>query len=74
MRRQRHAKIVATVEPASSAPEKLRELFLVGVDVLRPLLQSSRRSQNPGPLQVSRTPGSSMCIGPKHQLAAAGAQ
>jgi hypothetical protein len=28
MRRQRHAKIVATVGPASASPDKLRELFL----------------------------------------------
>ncbi len=35
MRRNRHAKIVATVGPASSAPEKLRELFHAGVDTFR---------------------------------------
>ena len=35
MRRERHAKIVATVGPASSSPEKLRELFLAGVDTFR---------------------------------------
>jgi pyruvate kinase len=35
MRRHRHAKIVATVGPASASPEKLRELFLAGVDVFR---------------------------------------
>ena len=35
MRRQRHAKIVATVGPASSSPERLRELFLSGVDTFR---------------------------------------
>lgn len=35
MRRHRHAKIVATIGPASSAPEKLRELFLAGADVFR---------------------------------------
>ena len=35
MRRTRHAKIVATVGPASSSPEKLRELFLAGVDTFR---------------------------------------
>ena len=28
MRRQRYAKIVATIGPASSGPERLRELFL----------------------------------------------
>jgi len=35
MRRLRRAKIVATVGPASSTPERLRELFLAGVDVFR---------------------------------------
>jgi len=35
MRRHRHAKIVATVGPASNTPEKLKELFLAGVDVFR---------------------------------------
>ena len=35
MRRQRHAKIVATIGPASSSPERLRELFLAGADVFR---------------------------------------
>jgi pyruvate kinase len=35
MRRQRHAKIVATVGPASAWPDKLRELFLAGVDTFR---------------------------------------
>jgi pyruvate kinase len=30
MRRHRHAQIVATIEPSSAAPEKLRELFLAG--------------------------------------------
>ena len=35
MRRDRHAKIVATVGPASSSPEMLRQLFLAGVDTFR---------------------------------------
>ena len=35
MRRQRHAKIVATVGPASNSPEMLRTLFLTGVDTFR---------------------------------------
>ena len=35
MRRYRHAKIVATVGPASSSPEMLRLLFLAGVDTFR---------------------------------------
>ena len=35
MRRQRRAKIVATVGPASAGPEVLRELFLAGADVFR---------------------------------------
>ena len=35
MRRQRHAKIVATLGPASSSPERIRELFLAGADVFR---------------------------------------
>src|SRR3954468_11864803 len=35
MRRHRHAKIVATIGPASSSPERLRELFLAGADVFR---------------------------------------
>lgn len=35
MRRHRHAKIVATVGPASSTPDKLKALFLAGVDTFR---------------------------------------
>jgi pyruvate kinase len=35
MRRYRHAKIVATVGPASASPEMLRQLFLAGVDTFR---------------------------------------
>ena len=35
MRRHRRAKIVATVGPASSSPEMLKELFLAGVDTFR---------------------------------------
>ncbi len=35
MRRHRHAKIVATVGPASASPAVLRALFLAGVDTFR---------------------------------------
>jgi pyruvate kinase len=35
MRRHRHAKIVATIGPASSSPDKLRQLFMAGADVFR---------------------------------------
>src|SRR5208283_3513711 len=35
LRRTRNAKIVATLGPASSAPETVRRLFLAGVDVFR---------------------------------------
>ena len=35
VRRGRRAKIVATLGPASSAPEMIRKLFLAGVDVFR---------------------------------------
>ena len=35
MKRNRRAKIVATVGPASSSPEMLKKLFLAGVDVFR---------------------------------------
>ncbi|MEL6374504.1 MAG: pyruvate kinase [Pseudomonadota bacterium] len=35
MKRNRRAKIVATVGPASNTPEKLRQLFHAGVDVFR---------------------------------------
>jgi pyruvate kinase len=35
MRRQRSAKIVATLGPASSSPERIRALFDAGVDVFR---------------------------------------
>lgn len=35
MRRQRRAKIVATVGPASASPDMLRRLFMAGVDTFR---------------------------------------
>ena len=35
MRRQRHAKIVATLGPSSASKEMIRALFLAGVDVFR---------------------------------------
>src|SRR5919199_4246242 len=35
MRRSRHAKIVATLGPASSSPEMIRALFDAGADVFR---------------------------------------
>src|SRR3569623_98910 len=35
MLRKRRAKIVATVGPASSSPDRLRDLFLAGVDTFR---------------------------------------
>ena len=35
MRRQRNAKIVATLGPASSAPAMIESLFRSGVDVFR---------------------------------------
>ena len=35
MRRQRHAKIVATLGPSSATVEMIRSLFLAGVDVFR---------------------------------------
>jgi len=35
MRRHRHAKIVATIGPASSTPERLQDLFFAGADVFR---------------------------------------
>ena len=44
MRRNRHAKIVATVGPASASPEMLKALFLAGVDVFR--LNFSHGTQN----------------------------
>src|SRR5690606_29583281 len=35
MRRQRRARILATLGPASSTPERIRELFEAGADVFR---------------------------------------
>lgn len=35
MRRNRHARILATLGPASSTPERIRELFAAGADVFR---------------------------------------
>ena len=35
MHRGRHAKIVATLGPASTSPEMIRKLFEAGVDVFR---------------------------------------
>ena len=35
MRRNRNAKIVATLGPASSSPEKIQALFAAGADVFR---------------------------------------
>jgi len=35
MKRQRHSRILATLGPASSTPERIRELFEAGADVFR---------------------------------------
>ncbi|MDA1071288.1 MAG: pyruvate kinase, partial [Proteobacteria bacterium] len=43
MRRQRQAKIVATLGPATSSPEAIRALFEAGADVFR--LNMSHGSQ-----------------------------
>nr|WP_245570221.1 MULTISPECIES: pyruvate kinase [Bradyrhizobium] len=43
LRRSRHAKIVATVGPASAEPEKIRALYLSGVDTFRLNSRNPRR-------------------------------
>lgn len=45
MRRQRNAKIVATLGPASSSPEMIRGLFEAGADVFR-LNSAMARTRN----------------------------
>ena len=48
MRRHRHAKIVATVGPASAAPDKLRALFEAGVDTFRLNFSHGTRDDHAG--------------------------
>ena len=43
MRRERFTKIVATLGPASSSPERLRALFEAGPNVATILVKRSRR-------------------------------
>jgi pyruvate kinase len=49
------AKIVATIGPASQAPEKLRELMLAGMDVVRVNMSHGSHESHAATIQTART-------------------
>lgn len=51
MRRSRHAKIVATLDPASSTPEVIGALFDAGADVFRFDFSQGESRRAPGALR-----------------------
>ena len=51
MRRTRNAKIVATLGPASSDKETVRQLFLAGVDVFRLNFSHGKHADHAGNVQ-----------------------
>ncbi|MBO0738811.1 MAG: pyruvate kinase [Alphaproteobacteria bacterium] len=55
MRRRRSAKIVATLGPASSTPERIRALFEAGVDVFRLNFSHGTHEDHLGRIEVIRT-------------------
>jgi pyruvate kinase len=54
MRRQRNAKIIATLGPISSSPEVIRALFLAGVDVFRLNFSHGTAEQHRERLEIIR--------------------
>src|SRR5690348_18330210 len=54
MRRRRSAKIVATLGPATSTPEKISELFAAGVDVFRLNFSHGKREDHRACLDTIR--------------------
>ncbi len=57
MRRQRKAKIVATLGPASSTPEQIRALFEAGADVFRLNFSHGEQSEQKARLEIIRQIG-----------------
>jgi pyruvate kinase len=54
MKRNRYSKIVATLGPASSKPEQIRDLFLAGVDVFRMNFSHGTQAEHKQRLDVIR--------------------
>ncbi len=54
MRRQRKAKIVATLGPASSTPEQIRALFTAGADVFRLNFSHGEQSEQKARIDIIR--------------------
>jgi pyruvate kinase len=50
----RRAKIVATIGPASSSPERLRSLLLAGMDVARVNMSHGDHAQHSSTIQITR--------------------
>lgn len=55
MRRQRNAKIIATLGPATSGPEMIQKLFMAGADVFRLNFSHGTHSDHRKRLEVIRT-------------------
>ncbi len=54
MRRQRKAKIVATLGPSSSSPERIRALFQAGADVFRLNFSHGERAEQKARIEIIR--------------------
>ena len=55
MRRQRNAKIIATLGPASSSPEMIQKLFMAGADVFRLNFSHGLHEEHRRRLEIIRT-------------------
>ena|SRR3954469_24895784 len=62
MRRHRHAKIVATLGPASSSPEVIRALFDAGADVFRLNFSHGSREEHRRRYDVERETGQPIVV------------
>ena len=64
MRRQRSAKIVATLGPASATPDKIAALFEAGVDVFRLNFSHGEQAEHRARLDAIRALGKEGRAGP----------
>jgi pyruvate kinase len=54
MRRNRNAKIIATLGPASSSPEVIAQLFAAGADVFRINMSHGKQDDHRNRVQIIR--------------------